>query len=100
MKYKSNAKRQTGVTLVIGGGYVGLPLALLVAKKGKKVVIYDKSERKCKQLATGISGINRNLDHELEHYIKNNSTFILRIMVLLWRKMMKSGYQCNRTTDR
>ncbi len=76
MKFKTNFKHQTRVTLVIGGGYVGLPLALLAAKNGKKVVIYDKSEKKCKQLAKGVSGISENLDNELKKYIRSNSLSI------------------------
>lgn len=39
---------------IIGGcGHVGLPLALVFADKGKKVVIYDKNERSISMIASG-----------------------------------------------
>ena len=44
--------------VVIGAGYVGLPLAVEVAKAGFRITAYDKSVDKVKSLGRGISYVN------------------------------------------
>ena len=44
--------------VVVGAGYVGLPLAVEVAKAGFKVTAYDKSVDKVQSLGRGVSYVN------------------------------------------
>ncbi len=44
--------------VVVGAGYVGLPLAVEVAKAGFKITAYDKSVEKVQSLGRGISYVN------------------------------------------
>eukprot|EP00121_Abeoforma_whisleri_P007675 Awhi_evm1s7013 len=51
---------------VIGTGYVGLPLCVLLKKSNHKVLGYDANAEKIKSLNNGISYIGDVEDHELE----------------------------------
>ena len=51
-------KRCEAKVVVVGAGYVGLPLAVEVAKAGFKITAYDKSVDKVQSLGRGISYIN------------------------------------------
>lgn len=51
--------------LIIGGGYVGLPLAIKCAQNGYLTIIFDSNEEKCISLRNGISGIDVESDKEL-----------------------------------
>ena len=44
--------------VVVGAGYVGLPLAVEVAKAGFKITAYDKSGDKVESLGRGVSYVN------------------------------------------
>ena len=44
--------------VVVGAGYVGLPLAVEVAKAGFKITAYDKSVDKVQSIGRGVSYIN------------------------------------------
>jgi UDP-N-acetyl-D-glucosamine dehydrogenase len=44
--------------VVVGAGYVGLPLAVEVAKAGFRITAYDKSVDKVKSLGRGVSYVN------------------------------------------
>jgi UDP-N-acetyl-D-glucosamine dehydrogenase len=44
--------------VVVGAGYVGLPLAVEVAKAGFKITAYDKSVDKVQSLGRGVSYVN------------------------------------------
>jgi len=74
MIQKSNLSQKT---LIIGAGFVGLPLAILVAKRGHSVFIYDKNIEKCDNLRQGISGINKNIDEDLYHLQLNKKIKVL-----------------------
>lgn len=51
--------------LVIGAGYVGIPLAILAASHGNIVYLFDKDDTKCKNLRAGETFINNDLDKQL-----------------------------------
>jgi len=55
----------TPTVAVIGGGYVGLPLAVTMASKGFDVVIYDIDESKVQMINDGVSYIGDVSNEEL-----------------------------------
>lgn len=55
--------------LIVGGGYVGLPLALLAASKGRRVTIFDSSSIRCEQLNNGMSGFGPSIDENLKRFL-------------------------------
>ena len=55
---------------VIGLGYVGLPLAILFAKKGFKVFGFDKDVEKIKKLNSKKSYIERIIDSDVAFLLK------------------------------
>ena len=59
---------------VIGVGYVGLPLAILLTKAGFNVSGYTKTRKKMKQLTQGISDIG--FDTELQEALKTKKLAI------------------------
>jgi UDP-N-acetyl-D-glucosamine dehydrogenase len=50
-------KSREARVVVIGAGYVGLPLAVETAKAGFRTIAYDRSREKVEQLAKGVSYI-------------------------------------------
>ena len=50
-------ERRAAKVVVVGGGYVGLPLAVETAKAGFVTTVYDKDWRRVDALATGVSYI-------------------------------------------
>ncbi len=69
--------------LIIGGGYVGLPLALLAAKKGHKTFLFDKSEKRCHELLLGKSNISTEINSDLQDELRGNNLTILSSIVSL-----------------
>ena len=63
--------------LVIGGGYVGLPLALLASKNSFSTYIYDNNDEKCSLLKKGISHIDEIHDLALKGSLENGSLKII-----------------------
>lgn len=59
------------ITCVLGLGYVGLPLAIEMAKKGLTVIGIDIDENKINMLKQGKSYITDLKDEDLEELIKN-----------------------------
>jgi len=59
--------------VVIGQGYVGLPLALAIAEAGHKVIGFDLNQDVVRQLKLGRSHIEDVPDSKLEHLINNGS---------------------------
>ncbi len=51
-------KTREAKVVVVGAGYVGLPLAVEVAKAGFKVTAYDRSVDKVRSLGRGVSYVN------------------------------------------
>ncbi|MFW5771485.1 MAG: nucleotide sugar dehydrogenase [Spirochaetota bacterium] len=58
---------------VLGLGYVGLPLAVLFAKKGTKVLGFEKSEQKTTNVNNGINYIGDVEDDELKEVTANGN---------------------------
>jgi len=56
---------------VIGLGYVGLPLAVAFAKKGIKVIGFEKSQKKIDLVNTGKNYIGDIVDEELARVVKD-----------------------------
>lgn len=56
-KFFDDVTKGTPTVAVIGGGYVGLPLAVAMAKANFDVVIYDIDEDKVKKISDGVSYI-------------------------------------------
>ena len=52
--------------VVLGQGYVGLPLALAASKSGYKVIGLDKNSKRVSSLNLGLSGIEDVENHEIE----------------------------------
>lgn len=63
--------------LVVGGGYIGLPLALLASRNNFCTYIYDNNEEKCELLQKGISGIDHDHDVALQDSISKDLIKIL-----------------------
>ncbi len=51
-------KTRAAKVVVVGAGYVGLPLAVEVAKAGFRITAYDKSVDKVESLGRGVSYVN------------------------------------------
>eukprot|EP00831_Metopus_contortus_P002150 TRINITY_DN107_c0_g1_i1.p1 TRINITY_DN107_c0_g1~~TRINITY_DN107_c0_g1_i1.p1 ORF type:complete len:424 (-),score=53.98 TRINITY_DN107_c0_g1_i1:23-1207(-) len=64
-------KNKTAVVGVIGLGYVGLPLAVEIAKSGYKVIGFDVQNKKVDMINNAKSYISDVIDEELESVIKN-----------------------------
>lgn len=58
---------------VLGLGYVGLPLAVLFAKKGTGVLGFEKSEKKTRDVNDGINYIGDVDDAELKEVVDNGT---------------------------
>jgi UDP-N-acetyl-D-glucosamine dehydrogenase len=70
---KSKIMNRQAVVGVIGLGYVGLPLAVEMAKAGYKVIGIDLSKEKVKQLQVGKSFILDVSDKELQQVAANGN---------------------------
>ena len=76
---KSKRQKFLNSICVIGGGYVGLPLALLAAENGQKVALCDNNLKKCAELKQGKTNLSEKYDRQLIKYLKNQSITILHI---------------------
>src|SRR5690606_13028791 len=56
--------------VIVGLGYVGLPLALAFARQGFRVIGLEKDERKVSQLNRGESYVGDVRSEELTHYVE------------------------------
>ncbi len=63
-------KTKKAMTGVIGLGYVGLPLAVEIAKKGFKIIGFDIDLRRVEEINSGISKINDVASEELKPLVK------------------------------
>jgi len=63
--------------LIVGGGYVGLPLALLAGGKGRTVIVFDISTSRCEQLKNAQSGFGRREDEQLAHLLEEQTLQIV-----------------------
>lgn len=71
LKKIKNKKAKIGI---IGLGYVGLPLAVLIAEKGFPVTGYVRSEKKSTNLKNGQSNLaDEELDKKLQKVLKNGN---------------------------
>ena len=68
-------KQKKSVIGIIGLGYVGLPLALLMSKKGFRVFGYDIDKKKITQLKRGKSYLERISNLQIRKNFKKNSLF-------------------------
>ena len=68
-------KQKKSVIGIIGLGYVGLPLALLMSKKGFRVFGYDIDKKKITQLKRGKSYLERISNLQIRKNFKKNSIF-------------------------
>ncbi len=65
-------KENKVVVGIIGLGYVGLPLAVAFAKKGIKVIGFEKSDKKAELVNKGSNYIGDVKDEELKQVVKDN----------------------------
>jgi UDP-N-acetyl-D-glucosamine dehydrogenase len=63
-------KKKKAVIGIVGLGYVGLPLAILFAKKGFKVFGFDIDSKKIKLINSNHSYIERIPSSEIKHILK------------------------------
>lgn len=68
-------KKKSAIVGVIGMGYVGLPLAILIAKKGYNLYCYDKDLKRANLLRKKISYFNNIKNKELNCFNKKTSIF-------------------------
>lgn len=68
-------KKKKAVIGIIGLGYVGLPLAILFAKKGFKVFGFDIDSKKIKSINLNQSYIERIQSSEIKHILKKGKCF-------------------------
>lgn len=67
-------KNEKPIVCVIGMGYVGLPLAAIIAKKGYKVYGFDTDEAKLELIRNGISPFEEKFLEDLLPKVKNKIT--------------------------
>lgn len=65
-------KENKVVVGIIGLGYVGLPLAVAFAKKGIKIIGFEKSDKKAELVNKGSNYIGDVKDEELKQVVKDN----------------------------
>ena len=68
-------KKKKAVIGIVGLGYVGLPLAILFAKKGFKVFGFDIDSKKIKLINSNHSYIERIPSSEIKHILKKGKCF-------------------------
>ena len=73
-------KQKKSVIGIIGLGYVGLPLALLMSKKGFRVFGYDIDKKKITQLKRGKSYLERS-NLQIRKILKIRFLIILKILI-------------------
>ncbi len=71
MNLKTKIQEKTAVIGVVGLGYVGLPMAVTVARKGFKVVGVDVSEHAVTNVNNGVNYIGDVDDAELKQLVEN-----------------------------
>ena len=74
-KLLEKIEKDEAVVGVIGLGYVGLPLAVAFAKKGIKVVGFEKSQKKIDLMNAGKNYIGDIVDEELARVVKDQYLF-------------------------
>ena len=75
--------------VVIGAGYVGIPLAITASKANSIVILYDHDSDKCKSLQESKSGINDTIDRDLQILQQRN---ILKICDYITIQQIKESY--------
>ncbi len=79
MNYSNNLKKiikkKDAVIGLIGMGYVGLPLSILISDKGYKLNCFDKNFKRVKLLKSGRSYFNNIKNKELKSFKKNTQIF-------------------------
>src|ERR1041385_5867213 len=71
-RFQDRVKQRTAKVGVVGMGYVGLPIALLFAKKGFETTGFDIDPAKIESLRQGTSYIKHIPDAEIAHEIERN----------------------------
>lgn len=69
---KESIKNKTAKVLIIGGGYVGLPLSVQCAKSGYRTTIFDLDENKVDKINEGTSYIGDVPSSYLSKLVKSN----------------------------
>ena len=72
---KNKIIKKKAIIGIVGMGYVGLPLGILMSNKGFKINCFDKNEERIKLLKNGISYFNNIKNAELKSLKKNASFF-------------------------
>ena len=71
MSLLERVRKHEAKVVVIGAGYVGLPLSVEVARSGFSVIAFDKVESKCRSILAGKSYIKDISDEELAPLVKS-----------------------------
>ena len=71
-RFQDRVTQRTAKVGVVGMGYVGLPIALLFAKKGFETTGFDIDPAKIESLRQGTSYIKHIPDAEIAHEIERN----------------------------
>jgi UDP-N-acetyl-D-glucosamine dehydrogenase len=77
MSLKNLIKKKQAIVGIIGLGYVGLPLAILIKKQGFKVIGFDKDKKKINNIKKGISPI-LDIDKKSIKVLKKNDLYSLQ----------------------
>jgi UDP-N-acetyl-D-glucosamine dehydrogenase len=77
MSLKDLIKKKQAIVGIIGLGYVGLPLAILIKKQGFKVFGFDKDKKKINNIKNGISPI-LDINKKSIKVLKKNDLYSLK----------------------
>ena len=72
---KNKIRKKKAIIGIVGLGYVGLPLGILISNKGFRINCFDKNEERIKLLKNGISYFNNIKNTELKSLKKRGSFF-------------------------
>ena len=84
----SKAERREALFGIIGLGYVGLPLAVELARAGYRVLGYDVSQRVVDGLNAGRSHIKDVKDADLQEILRDVGLLVLAPMLLVFLGIM------------
>lgn len=76
--FMSSTTNSRGSVLVVGGGYVGLPLALLASSNQYIVYLYDKNDGRCRDIESGNTRLGDSFDEQTKQAIFSRDLRVLR----------------------